>query len=312
MSLRVVITGGAGFIGSHVVDLFIKNGFEVLVIDDLSRGKVENLNEKANFVRADIRDIKTVRKTMEDFKPLVVCHLAAQVSVSSSLTNPVNDASINICGTITIAEEAYRAGAEKIIFASSAAVYGSPENLPVSEDDRLQPVSPYGVSKKAAEDYLRLISDKYGREFSILRLSNVYGPGQVFGNDSGVVPAFIESFTNNGRANLYGFGKMVRDFVYVKDVARAFFMAFSKEGGIFNISSGNGTEIREVFELIKRQFRGKDANLLPPRKGEIEKMILDSSKAFQKLRWRPRVSLEEGIKVTIDHYLGIKKGESDE
>lgn len=309
MSIRAVVTGGAGFIGSHVTDFFIKNGVEVLVIDDLSKGKVENLNNQATFVKADIRDVETVRKIMKDFEPQVVCHLAAQVSVSSSLEDPLNDASVNVFGTITVAEESYRAGTEKLIFASSAAVYGNPRALPVVEESELQPISPYGASKKAAEEYVRIISEKYGRDYSILRLSNVYGPRQIFTDESGVIPAFIQGCACDEKVNLYGFGRMVRDFVYVKDVARAFFMAFSRDGGIFNISSGTGTEIRKVFELIKKQFEDKQANLLPPREGEIESMVLDSSRAFQKLRWRPHVTLEEGVGRTIEQYLRNKKGE---
>lgn len=309
MSIRVVITGGAGFIGSHVTDYFVKNGYEVLVIDNLSRGRLENLNKKASFVKADIRDIGAVKKISKDFKPQIVCHLAAQVSVSSSVKDPYNDASVNVYGTIVVTEEFYKAGAEKLIFASSAAVYGNPEKLPVNEESDLHPIAPYGVSKKAAEDYVRIISEKYRRYFSILRLSNVYGPRQVFDGESGVIPAFIQGCMNNKKVNLYGFGKMVRDFVYVEDVARAFFMASSRDGGIFNISSGAGTEISEVFELIKKECDGGEVNPLPSREGEIKSMVLDSTKAFRELGWRPHVSLEVGIERTIEYYFRTRKGD---
>lgn len=309
MNGKVVVTGGAGFIGSHVTDIFVENGFDVLVIDNLSHGKVENVNQKADFVQADIRNIESVREILKSFQPKIVCHLAAHVSVIESIDDPLNDASINVMGTIVVAEESFKVGAEKIVFASSAAVYGNLQKLPALEDFELKPVSPYGVSKKAAEEFIRVISKNYKKSFCVLRLSNVYGSRQQFDEKSGAIPVFIEACARGKKVNLYGYGKMVRDFVYVEDVARAFLVVATKGEGIFNISSGIGTEINQVFELTRKELNGEEPNLFPAREGEIEKIVMDSTKAFRELGWKSTVSIEEGIKRTIKYYLQDVKGE---
>lgn len=299
---KAVVTGGAGFIGSHLVDLLIKEGTEVLVIDDLSTGSEKNLNTKANFEKLDVRDCQGIERAIADFKPEITFHLAAQVSVTKSLSEPVFDAEVNIIGTINVLEASFASGVNKFVLASSAAVYGEPESLPLREDAHLKPLSPYGVSKKASEDYVMTISKKHQKKYCILRLSNVYGPRQSSNEGSGVIPIFIVACKRGNKAILYGNGRMTRDFVYVEDVAKAFYRAASRGSGTYNISTGREVEIITIFNQIRDLANKGQAEHVKAREGEIYRMAMSPDKAKSELEWEPSVELIEGLKNSFDFY----------
>jgi UDP-glucose 4-epimerase len=300
--LKAVVTGGAGFIGSHLVDRLVSLGFETAVIDDLSSGLREFVNPKSKLYEGSITDESFLIKVFEDFKPEVVFHLAAQIDVMKSIDDPAEDALVNIIGTLNIVKTAAVFGVSKIIFTSSAAVYGEPSEIPVREIHPLNPKSPYGAAKAAAESYLHIFSELTNFKYVVLRLSNVYGPRQGVRKPSGIVSIIIKRFLENQEVELYDPENTVRDFIYVEDVVDAFIRVKDhNSSGIFNISSGIGHTILDVYNDVKKHLDGRTL-IKDPREGEIRKIILSNELARKELSWEPRFSLSEGVERTVSFW----------
>lgn len=294
--MRVLVTGGGGFIGSHLVDVLIQKGHYVLVIDNMSTGNPRNLNVNAEYVNLDIQN-KEILKVFERFKPDVVYHLAAQVSVKKSIEIPRDDADSNIMGIISVLEGCKISNVQKIIYSSSAAVYGDPLNIPIDESHPCSPISFYGISKKTPEDYIGVYSSIYGIKFSILRYSNVFGPRQNSAGEGGVISTFKELFDKGGRPFIDGSGVQTRDFIYVKDVAEANLEVLNRgDNEVFNVSSGNATSIIELFHEFKLLYRSDcEPQFRPERVGDIKFSVLDNSKIRLHVGWKPRYSLRQGL-----------------
>nr|WP_207754821.1 NAD-dependent epimerase/dehydratase family protein [Desulforadius tongensis] len=296
-----MVTGGAGFIGSHIVDLLVERGCRVLVVDNLSAGREDNLNPGAEFSDLDVcsrRIIPLVNK----FKPEAVIHQAAQVSVPRSVESPFNDARVNILGTVNLLEACRLAGVRKMIYASSAAVYGEPEYLPVDEKHRLRPLSGYGLSKYTGERYLELYRQMYGLRYTVLRYANVYGPRQDARGEGGVVAKFIDRLQKGKPPLVFGDGRQTRDFVYVRDVAGANLAALSQgDDQVLNVGTGEPTGINKLAELLKdiAGCRGK-VEYAPRRRGEIVHSCLANQRIKRHLSWQPRWNLEQGLKETYE------------
>ncbi len=301
MKQKILVTGGAGFIGSNVVDGFISRGFSVVVLDNLSTGREENLNPEAKFFRADICDRETVRRIFSEEKPDFVNHHAAQIDVRKSIDDPGFDALTNIIGSINLIDAASRSGVKKFVYISTGgAVYGEPGNLPASEDSPVMPISAYGISKHTAEHYLYLYSFNHGLKYTVLRYSNVYGPRQDPKGEAGVVAIFTEKMLEGKNPVIFGSGGQTRDYVYVEDVVRANVLALSRgEGGIYNIGTGVETSVNEIFRVLSEilGFKGRAVHE-KPRKGEVERISLDNRKAVEELGWEVRYSLREGLEKT--------------
>ncbi len=304
----ILVTGGAGFIGSHIVDKLIENNYNVIILDNLTTGNKNNINPKAEFVNADIRDKDLDEKI--NFKDIeVVIHQAAQINVRYSVENPVNDANINILGIINILEFMEKYDINKIIFASSGgAVYGEPNYLPVDENHPINPLSPYGLSKYVGEEYIKLYNRLHGIEYAILRYSNVYGERQDPRGEAGVISIFIDKMLKNQNPVIFGDGNQTRDFVYVGDVARANLMALNWKNEIVNIGTGKETSVNELFNIIKNEIGFKRTAIYDkPREGEVYRIYLNIKKA-ESLGWKPEVDLKEGIKKVVNwmkNYKGI-------
>ncbi|MBO8137678.1 MAG: NAD-dependent epimerase/dehydratase family protein [Desulfotomaculum sp.] len=297
--MRILVTGGAGFIGSHIVDMLVEQDYRVLVVDNLSTGREDNLNPRAEFSSTDICSRELIG-LVGKFRPEIVIHQAAQVSVPLSLKNPVDDAMINVLGTVNLLEACRLAGVRKIIYASSAAVYGNPVYLPVDEKHPVKPGSGYGLSKHTCERYLELYRRLYGLEYTVLRYANVYGPRQDGFGEGGVVAKFIECLRRGASPVIYGDGRQTRDFVYVKDAAGANLAALSAgDNRVLNVSTGNPTSINKLFSLLKdiAGFPG-EAVVSPPRPGDITDSCLDSTLAAEKIKWKPRWTLKQGLMET--------------
>ena len=285
---KILVTGGAGFIGSHLVKKLLKN-YEVIAFDNLSTGKISNIPREVNFIRGDIRNKKDLEKIE---KTNYVFHLAAQVSVPFSVSNPNIDAEINILGTINLLDWCKKNKVEKIIYLSSAAVYGEPRYLPINEKHKTEPISPYGISKLAAEKYLSLLENSI-----ILRIANVYGLNCEKG-EPGVIPIFISQIKENKPLTIFGDGTQTRDFVNVKDVVRVCISALKYDGKerVFNIGSGKETTINQIVEIFKKFRKNLKVSYLPKREGEIYRSFFDISKPKKELKFKPFVDLEKGIK----------------
>ncbi|NOW85434.1 UDP-glucose 4-epimerase [Clostridium beijerinckii] len=301
--MKILITGGAGFIGSHVVDLLIENGHEVCILDNMSHGKIENINSKAFLYRFDIRDEKVIEIFKEE-KPEVLIHNAAQISVPYSVEDPINDASVNIIGTLNILEAARKSGVKKIIYPASAAIFGNPEYLPIDEKHPLEMLCGYGVTKHTVEHYLKIYKNLYNIDYVCLRYSNVYGPRQDSSGEGGVVAIFCEKMLENESPFIYGDGEQIRDFVYVKDIARANIMAIeSNSCGIYNISTNQKVRVNELFQLIGKAL---NRNIKPiytnTREGDIRNSYMSYEKAKKHLGWKPEYNLIDGVIETINYY----------
>jgi len=303
--MKILVTGGAGFIGSNVVDAYIEKGYEVIVVDDLSSGKKENLNKKAKFYNLDICD-KSLEEVFEEGID-IVNHHAAQVDVRKSIADPAFDARINIEGSLNILENCQKYKIKKIIFASSGGViYGECGNLPPNEDSPISPISPYGVSKYAMECYLSAYEKIYGLKYTALRYGNVYGPRQDPYGEAGVVAIFSGKMLNNGEVNIFGDGEQVRDYVYVGDVAKANILCLENGNNeIFNIGTSKSTSVNRLFSEMKELTQySKEAVYKPARAGELMRSSLDVGKAEQKLGWKAKVDIREGLKKTIEFFRG--------
>ncbi|WP_434565310.1 SDR family oxidoreductase [Thermoanaerobacterium thermosaccharolyticum] len=301
--MNILVTGGAGFIGSNIVDLLIDNGYDVIIVDNLSTGKKENINKKARFYNVDITD-NDLYKVFEDEKIDFVIHHAAQIDIQRSINDPVFDAKANIIGTINLLECCRKFDVKKIVYASSAAVYGDPEYLGVDEKHRVNPISYYGISKHTPEHYIKVYNELYGLKYTILRYANVYGIRQDPKGEGGVISIFIDKMLKGERPVIYGDGNQTRDFIYVKDVAKANLLALEKgDNEIINISTNRSTTINELVEIMNKFMEEPQKPIYKePRKGDIVHSYLDNKKAKDVLGWKPDYELEDGLKETIEYY----------
>jgi UDP-glucose 4-epimerase len=300
--MKILVTGGAGFIGSHVVDACLAAGHEVAVVDNLSTGKPENVNPGAQLLIDDIRDPDAMRKLVGRQRPEVICHLAAKVNVRESQSQPLLYAEVNVLGSLALLEAACAAGVRKVIYASTGgAVYGEPRYLPVDEDHPIQPLDPYGASKHHVEHYLPIYRALHSIDYTVLRFPNVYGPRQDPYGEAGVVAIWTAALLEGRRVTINGSGAQERDFVYVGDIARAMVLALTAGGGqIMNLASGVGTSINTLYELLRQATGRDDAPQYGPAKaGEVQRIVLTAERARRVLGWQPKVSLPEGLQRTI-------------
>jgi len=306
--MRCLVTGGAGFIGSHVVEVVRAAGHEVAVLDDLSSGKRDQVPEGVPFFRLDIA--RDAAPAFREFRPEAVLHLAAQVSVSVSVRLPEEDARTNVLGSILVLKAAREHGVRRVVYASSGASYSPLETLPMVETMRPLPVSPYGISKHTVEHYLRMARREWGIEWAALRFANVYGPRQDPHGEAGVVAIFTGKLLAGERPTIFDDGEQTRDYIYVEDVARANLAALEADlrdhpDPIFNVSTGRGTSTNRIFALL-REAVGKpiEAKYGPPRPGDVRHSVLDGGKAGRELGWAPRVELPEGLRRTVEFFRG--------
>ncbi|MBT2639682.1 NAD-dependent epimerase/dehydratase family protein [Bacillus sp. ISL-39] len=298
--MKSLITGGAGFIGRHLIEKLIKEKHEIIVIDNMSSAEEREFPENARFYKRNIED-ESIGEIFEKEKPDYVFHLAAQVSVQKSMNDPYRDCLSNIAGTVNLLRFSSKYKVKKYIFASSAAVYGEPEYLPIDEQHRKQSLSFYSLSKNTAEEYIRLFNKAFPLNFVILRFANVYGPGQNANGEAGVISIFMDQLSKGLTPVVFG-GNQTRDFVYVKDVADAMHAVLeTQESGTFNVSTNTETSIIELLELIQKCMRRKTETLTePPRPGDIKNSRLDNSMIKEVIKWTPKVTLNEGIKYTLE------------
>ncbi|MEZ7890908.1 MAG: NAD-dependent epimerase/dehydratase family protein [Candidatus Wallbacteria bacterium] len=309
--MKILVTGGAGFIGSHVVDKYIAAGHEVHVLDNLSTGKKSNLNHAAKLHVADIGS-EEARELITAEKFDVINHHAAQISVTASVADPQKDARINIEGLINIITAAIKSqSVKKIIFISSGgAVYGEKQNFPIPETELPEPMSPYAVSKLAGEHYLKCLLNGTGINYTILRYSNVFGPRQDPHGEAGVVAIFSKLMISGKPVNIYGDGSAIRDYVYVKDVAEVNLMALDKVNNqTINVSTAVGTSVNRLFAMMAEILGfDKKPNHLAKRSGELEKSVIDNQKCQELLSFKPVYSFMEGLRETI-HYFKMESNQ---
>ncbi|MHB9922887.1 GDP-mannose 4,6-dehydratase [Clostridium botulinum] len=301
--MKVLVSGGAGFIGSNLVDKLINLGHNVCIIDNLSTGNINNVNKKAQLYINDILD-PNVSKIFEKEKFDIVYHLAAQIDVQKSITNPIFDSNVNVCGTINIINNCVNYNVKKIVYSSSAAVYGHPGYLPIDEKHGIMPISYYGLSKYTAEEYIRLFSNLNNLDFTVLRYGNVYGIRQDPKGEGGVISIFMNSLFKKQPLYIFGDGSALRDYIFVEDIVDANIAALSsgsKER--FNIGTGVYTSVKELAENMI-DIIGLKCNIeyAPARKGDIANSYFNISKAKNKLNWIPKFSLKDGLKKTIEYY----------
>jgi UDP-glucose 4-epimerase len=302
--VKILLTGGAGFIGSNIADGYLEAGHEILVIDDLSSGKKENVPAAARFVLCDINS-ETAAEAIRTFRPEVVNHHAAQINVRASVADPMFDAQVNILGTIRLLEACRQNGVRKILFASSGgAGYGEQETFPADENHPTRPVSPYGAAKIAAELYLNFYRAQYGLDYTALRYGNVYGPRQDPHGEAGVVAIFCERFLKGQTAIVNGDGEQTRDYVYVGDAVRANIAALERGVGCsINIATGIETNVNTIFRTL-RDLSGSSQEEIhgPPMPGEQRRSCLENLLALEELGWYPEISLEEGLARTLSFF----------
>jgi UDP-glucose 4-epimerase len=310
-SKKILVTGGAGFIGSHLVDALIERGHKVVVIDNLSTGKKENINKKAKFYKIDICSPK-IGEIFKKEKPEIVFHFAAQINVRKSVENPLFDAKVNILGSLNVIQNFLKLRTSnfqlpKIIFASTGgAIYGETKKIPTPENHPANPISPYGIAKLTVENYLRFYKENFGLKFISLRFSNVYGPRQDPKGEAGVVAIFIDKLLKKERPTIFGDGNQTRDFIFVEDAVSACLKAMEYKGEkeIFNIGTGIETSINELYEIISKLLRTKiKPKYAPEKPGDLKRSCLDISLAKRELKWRPKYNLEKGLRETIKFIL---------
>ncbi len=309
--MHALVTGGAGFIGSRLVERLVAEGHRVDVVDDLSTGSLSRLAGARQLAghRLSFQNLDICTSELEDFmasrRPEVVFHLAAQIDVRRSVADPILDAQVNILGTLRVLQGAVRAGSQRVVFAASGGtLYGAVarENLPIAESAPFRPVSPYGVAKRAGLDYLRTFRELHDLEFCALALANVYGPGQDTRGEAGVVAIFANQILNDEPCTIFGSGEQTRDFVFVDDVVDALVRAVERGGGlVINIGTGTSLSVSKLWETMCRLGGStRPAIMAPARLGELEHNSLDCRRAAVHLGWRPWTSLEEGIRATLD------------
>lgn len=294
--MKVLVTGGSGFIGNYVVQDLKELNYKIVIVDKISPKSNEFESSNLSSYKMDIKD-SSLGKIFSKEKPDIVIHLASQISVQESLKNPLSDCSDNIFGTINILQNCVKNGVRKVIFTSSAAVYGIPKSLPVNEMHSTEPISFYGLSKLTAESYIRLFNEVFNLNYTILRLSNVYGMGLYSSQNAGVISQIIGDINNGRQPTIYGDGNQTRDFIHVKDVSRAIILALiNGENEILNISSNNETSINDLIKIINTQKQYTTyPNMLLKKDGDIERSCLFNERAYKELNWKPTISLSNGI-----------------
>jgi UDP-glucose 4-epimerase len=298
VSPRAIVTGGAGFIGSHLVDALLAVGHEVTVIDDLSSGRASNVASEAKLCELDIVDRDALERVFEEVRPDAVYHLAAQASVTASVADPLRDCAVNVQGTLNVVDLATKLGAPVSFTSTGGALYGDDAPMPTGEEQIPQPLAPYGASKLAGEAYVKTWSLASGVPHAVCRLGNVYGPRQSPHGEAGVVAIFSEHLHSGRAPKMFGQGKPTRDYIYVGDVVSALIAANGKRG-TFNIATGVETDVQTLWRVLK-QAAGSDLEpqLADLRPGELQRSCLDCARAERKLGWRPQVSIEEGLRRT--------------
>ena len=304
--MKILVTGGAGFIGSHVVDAYIAAGHEVAVLDDLSTGREDNLNADAAFHRVDVRDLTKVQSAIAAFRPEIVNHHAAQSEVPKSVADPGNDALVNVVGGLNVLRACVDSGVRKVIFSSTGgALYGEPDVVPADEDHPVRPLSPYGTSKYSVEQYLGTFQRTFGLTFTTLRYANVYGARQDFAAEEGRVVAVFASRMLEGKPlTIDGDGNQSRDMIHVGDVAMANIAALDRgDGGTYHVSTGVPVTVNDLFRKLAILIEYKlEPRFGPARKGDVYRIALDNSRAADELGWAPQIQLEEGLRLTVDYF----------
>jgi UDP-glucose 4-epimerase len=294
--VRAAVTGGAGFIGSHVVDALVARGDEVYVVDNFATGRRENLNEAATLMEIDIRE--PLAGLFEEIQPELVVHLAAQADVGTSVERPLFDAEVNVVGTLNVLEAVRPHGAQLVFSSTGGAIYGECER-PAREEDERRPVSPYGTAKLAAEEYLATWNRLHGTRHVALRFANVYGPRQLAKLEGGVVAIFMDRLRAGESVTIFGDGEQTRDYVYVGDVVRAVLAAVGRDGGVFNVGTATETSVNQLFDGCRR-VAGVETQptYAAARPGDALRSVVDISRSERELGWRPQTPLEEGLRLT--------------
>ena len=304
--MKILVTGGAGFIGSHVVDAYVTAGHEVAVLDSMATGREENVNPAARLYRADVRNLAQVQQAIGDFRPEVVNHHAAQSEVPKSVADPGNDAEVNVVGGLNVLRASVDQSVRKLIFSSSGgALYGEPDIVPNDEDHPVRPLSPYGTSKYAFEQYLATFQRTFGLTYSTLRYANIYGARQDFFAEEGRVVAIFASRMIEGKPLTIDWdGNQSRDMLHVGDVAMANLAALEKgDGGTFHISSGVPVTVNDLFRKLALLTEYKlEPRRGPQRKGDVYRIALENTRAKEQLGWEPRILLEEGLRLTVEYF----------
>ena len=301
---KILATGGAGFIGSHLTDKLIEQGHDVVVIDNLSTGKKENLNNQAKFYQVDICSPE-ISQIFEQEKPEIVFHFAAQIDIRKSVKDPIEDAKINILGSLNLIQNCQKIGVKRFIFASSGgSIYGDTDIIPTPENHLENPESPYGICKLTIEKYLHFYKQTFGLNYTTLRLANIYGPRQNSKGEAGVIAIFCDKMLNNKEVVINGDGEQTRDFVFVKDVVNAALLSMEKKkNGIYNIATSKETNINEIFKRVKQLIGSNcEEKHAPAKSGEQKTSCLDYSKAKQEINWEPEYNLEKGLEKTINWF----------
>ncbi len=304
--MKILVTGGAGFIGSHVVDLLISAGHQVSIVDNLweqGGGRRENINPQAHFYQVDIRSPQFV-EVMEKERPEAICHLAAQHSVKISTDDPRHDAEVNILGLINLLQAATQVGTRKVVFSSSGATFGTVDKMPVNEETPQHPESPYGITKMASEYYFRFWKELHGLDFTLLRYGNVYGPRQDPTGEAGVIAIFARRILLGEPVRIDWDGEQQKDYVYVGDVARANLLALDCGGGeAYCIATGLGASVNTLYRKLA-DIAGHEVEIVhaPKRPGDIYLTYFDCSKAERELGWQAKTSLDEGMRLTVDYF----------
>ena len=305
--MKILLTGGAGFIGSNIVDSLISSGHDVVIVDNMSRGKKANINPEATFYEMDI-----LSPEMDDiFNKEKITHLihhAAQIDVQHSIQDPIFDASNNISGTIKLLEYCKKYDLEKFIYASSAAVYGDPDYLPVNEKHPIKAMSPYGISKHTPEHYIKMYHKLYGLKYTILRYANIYGQRQDPKGEGGVISIFIDKMLAGLQPIIFGDGEQSRDFIHVNDIVNANLKALEKgDNQLVNISCNTQNTVNDIYQIINDLLHTQlEPIYKEERKGDIRHSYLDNTKALKVLNWEPEYNLREGLKLTIDYYADLQ------
>lgn len=303
--MKILVTGGAGFIASHITDAFVNEGHQVVVLDDLSSGFEKNINPKAKFVKGNICDQELVERLFSEEKFDLVNHHAAQMDVRRSVKDPAFDANTNIIGTINLLQNAIKYKVKKFMFASTGgAVYGEQAYFPADENHPTQPRSPYGISKLAVEKYLYFYNAEYGLNYTILRYANIYGPRQNPFGEAGVVAIFTTRLLKGEQPIINGSGEQTRDYVFVGDVVKANLLTLNDSANdIYNVGTGIETNVNQLFHKLNDIIgAGKVEKHGPAAPGEQMRSVITSEKLFKKFNWKPSTTLDEGLKITVDYF----------